>query len=136
MWRDGFRVNRDIEAAALELPRGAESGNAASKDGCSSRYMGERHFRCQVARPPCERHPATAVAIVVDERFPVERFGLHDESGSPIRSETHGRVDDAIPGHVHWSRDRAPGARPSSLLASPFAAFYPRMRRSLFPRQP
>ena len=94
--REGPRVDRHVEPAALELPGGGEADGARSDDGGLPRRMRFGQFGHEQSRPPRKGDSRAAVAVVVDNGLLVQPLRGHAESGGPEGPETHGGPDDAV----------------------------------------
>ena len=107
--RDRHRVDRDVEAAPLELPRAREPDRSAADDRRLPRLMLGRELRRHQPGAPGERHAGAAVPVVVHEQLVVQLVRLEDEAGIAMRPQADGRPDDPVPGRVHRREvDRRP----------------------------
>ena len=98
--RHGQRVDRDVEAAALELPRAREADRSAADHRRLPRLMLGRELRRHQPGAPRQRHAGAAVPVVVHEQLVVELVRLQHEAGVAMRPQADGRADDAIPRRV------------------------------------
>ncbi len=136
---NGGGVNRDVEAAPLELARGGEADDARSHHRGATLGVRERHVRGHRAGAPRQRHARAAMPEVVNQCFRAEPVRFEDEAGWAMRAEADGRANHAIPRRIHHrqSDHRTPrrelrcrcGLRRAAFEpANPSAAMPPRCR--------
>jgi len=95
--RNGQRVDRDLEPAALELPGAREADRPATDDGRLPRGMLRGELRRHQAGAPRQRHARAAVPVVVHEQLVAELLRLQDKASVAMRPQADGRADHAIP---------------------------------------
>ena len=91
------RVDRDVEAASLELPRAGQPDRSAADHRRLPRLVLGGELRRHQARAPRQRHPGAAVPVVVHQQLVVELVGLEHEAGVAMRAQPDRGADDAVP---------------------------------------